>query len=97
MKAKGKETKKGETMSKSKYIRFDWAAKNILRNKEDFVVLESFMRSWAEGYAEGYAEGWAEGLKQGKAEAAKAMKLAGLDIEQIIRFTGLSREEIIKL
>lgn len=80
-------------MSKSKYIRFDWAAKNILRNKEDFVVLESFMRSWAEGYAEGFAEGY----KQGKAEVAKEMKLAGLDIEQIIRFTGLSREEIIKL
>jgi len=93
MRTKGKETKKGETMSKSKYIRFDWAAKNILRNKEDFVVLESFMRSWAEGYAEGFAEGY----KQGKAEVAKEMKLAGLDIEQIIRFTGLSREEIIKL
>lgn len=43
MKAKGKETKKGETMSKSKYIRFDWAAKNILRNKADFVVFEGFI------------------------------------------------------
>ena len=43
MRTKGKETKKGETMSKSKYIRFDWAAKNILRNKADFVVFEGFI------------------------------------------------------
>jgi hypothetical protein len=33
-----KETKKGARMSNGKYIRFDWAAKNILRNKADYVV-----------------------------------------------------------
>ena len=27
----------------SKYIRFDWAAKNILRNKADFVIFEGFI------------------------------------------------------
>ncbi len=27
----------------NKYIRFDWAAKNILRNKADFVVFEGFI------------------------------------------------------
>ena len=27
----------------NKYIRFDWAAKNILRNKADFVVFEGLI------------------------------------------------------
>lgn len=30
-------------MSNPKYIRFDWAAKNILRNKADFVVFEGLI------------------------------------------------------
>ncbi len=30
-------------MSRSKYVRFDWAAKNILRNKADFVIFEGFI------------------------------------------------------
>lgn len=35
---KDKTTKGAKKMSHSKYIRFDWAAKNILRNKADYVV-----------------------------------------------------------
>jgi predicted transposase/invertase (TIGR01784 family) len=34
---------KGTKVSNKKYIRFDWAAKNILRNKADFVVFEGFI------------------------------------------------------
>ena len=30
-------------MSNGKYIRFDWAAKNILRNKADFVIFEGLI------------------------------------------------------
>ena len=30
-------------MEKNKYIRFDWAAKNILRNKADYVVFEGLI------------------------------------------------------
>ena len=37
-----KETKKGAKVN-NKYIRFDWAAKNILRNKADFVVFEGLI------------------------------------------------------
>lgn len=36
-------TKKGVKMCDNKYIRFDWAAKNILRNKADFVVFEGLI------------------------------------------------------
>jgi hypothetical protein len=30
-------------MSKDNYIRFDWAAKRLLRQKSNFVVLEGFL------------------------------------------------------
>lgn len=30
-------------MCNSKYIRFDWAAKNILRSKADYVVFEGLI------------------------------------------------------
>lgn len=43
MENKMKETKKEVKMSHNKYIRFDWAAKNILRNKADFVVFEGLI------------------------------------------------------
>ena len=35
--------KKGARVSNGKYIRFDWAAKNILRNKADFVIFEGLI------------------------------------------------------
>lgn len=41
---KNKENKKkGVRVSNGKYIRFDWAAKNILRNKADFVIFEGLI------------------------------------------------------
>ena len=41
---KSNETKKGaKKVSNPQYIRFDWAAKNILRNKADFVVFEGLI------------------------------------------------------
>ena len=40
-KSKSKGTKKD--MEKNKYVRFDWAAKNILRNKADYVVFEGLI------------------------------------------------------
>ena len=43
MQNESKKTKKGVKMSNPKYIRFDWAAKNILRNKADFVVFEGLI------------------------------------------------------
>ena len=40
-----KETKKGKVMvkGKNKYIRFDWAAKYMLRSKADFVIFEGLI------------------------------------------------------
>lgn len=36
-------TKKKEDMNQDRYIRFDWAAKRLLRNKANFGVLEGFL------------------------------------------------------
>ena len=36
-------SEKSETMIPEKYVRFDWAAKNLLRDKADFVVLEGLV------------------------------------------------------
>ena len=43
MENKSKKVKKGARVINGKYIRFDWAAKNILRNKADFVVFEGLI------------------------------------------------------
>ena len=51
----------------------------------------------AEGRAEGKAEGLVEGKLEGKLEMAKTMKADGLDINTIIKYTKLSKEEIEKL
>ena len=55
----------------------------------------------AEGLAEGKAEGKAEGLEEGraeeKAEIAKKMLEENIEIETIIKLTGLTKEKIENL
>ena len=48
-------------------------------------------------FDEGKAEGKAEGIAEGKAEIARQMKSEGEPIEKIVRFTGLTADEIAKL
>ena len=50
-----------------------------------------------EGRREGRQEGRLEGRKEGLLEAAKAMLQGHLPVEQIVRFTGLSQEDVQKL
>ena len=49
------------------------------------------------GRKEGWQEGRLEGRKEGLLEAAKAMLQGHLPVEQIVRFTGLSQEDVQKL
>lgn len=49
------------------------------------------------GRKEGRQEGRLEGRKEGLLEAAKAMLQGHLPVEQIVRFTGLSQEDVQKL
>ncbi len=41
-----------------------------------------------------FARGAAEGEAKGKAEVALAMKAANVPVEDIVKFTGLSKEEV---
>ncbi len=50
-----------------------------------------------EGLAEGRNEGLAEGEASGRAAVAKAMKNEGIDVNTIVKVSGLSAEEIEKL
>ena len=43
MEKKGKNQKKGSKVSRNRYIRFDWAAKYMLRNKADFAIFEGLI------------------------------------------------------
>ena len=52
---------------------------------------------WQEGIKEGIAQGFAEGAYQNKLETAKNLLDIGLSVENIIKTTGLSREEIENL
>ena len=61
------------------------------------VIDTSFDEGKAEGKAEGREEGKAEGKEERNVEIARQMKLEGEALEKIIRYTGLSKEEIEKL
>ena len=65
-----------------------------MRKKED----EFFSKGIKKGRAEGRAEGEKEGIKKGsykeKLESAQKMKRNNLSIEDIMFYTGLSKEEI---
>ena len=50
-----------------------------------------------EGIKEGRKEGIKEGIKEGNLTTAKKMKVDGLPIEDIIKYTGLSEQEILNL
>ena len=50
-----------------------------------------------EGLAEGLAEGREEGRVEERLETARRMRSDGLSMEMVVRYTGLSEEEINKL
>lgn len=63
------------------YIRFDWAMKQMLRDKANLGILE--------GYAEGRAEGLSEGRNEQNKLNARKMMEAGINPEIIKQVTGL--------
>ena len=67
--------------SENKYIRFDWAAKRMLRDKANFAVLE----------------GREQGEREAKRQIALAMMQQGLPAEQICRLTGLTADELVAM
>ena len=59
--------------------------------------IEGIKEGRIEGIREGRIEGKAEGKIEGKTEVAKNMKSAGLAVQTIMQFTGLTQEQIDQL
>ena len=64
--------------------------------KWEEICLER-QRAREQGHAAGHAEGRAEGYKLAKIEDAKKMLSDNLTVEMIVRYTGLSEEEVLEL
>ena len=91
-----------KAMGGSKYIRFDWAMKHLLRQKANFGILEGVreegrLEGRKEGREEGRAEGREEGRKEERKENAKRMKALGLPADTIAKVTGLPLADIENL
>ena len=57
-------------------------------------LAEGLEKGLAEGREKGLAEGRAEGRAEAQLEMARKMLAAGMSVEQIAEFTGLSVEEL---
>lgn len=69
-----------------------------LRNYEESIkVYRDITNVVNTAEKKGIAKGIAEGIAKGKREVAVQMKLAGIPVGQIAKFTGLTEEEIGKL
>ena len=89
------------------YLNSDEEEKELARLREKAIRDEAaamagaIRRGREEGKAEGLAEGKAEGLEEGraeeKAEIAKKMLEENIEIETIIKLTGLTKEKIENL
>lgn len=92
-----------EAREKLKYYSMSNAERHAYDEHVNAIMIQNDVLGNArlEGHAEGHAEGRAEGRAEGKTEEKNAialkMRQAGLPIEQIMQFTGLSEENIKSL
>ena len=79
-------------MSKEERMKYD---ESIKVYRDQLAVME-FERNkgLVEGRAEGLAEGRAEGLSEGKESVARNLKRMGMDVETIVKATGLDPDVI---
>ena len=69
----------------------------ILRNTMVTAREEGLFEGECKGHAKGMAEGRAEGHKEGRMETAKNLKAMGLNIDDIVKATGLTVDEVAAL
>lgn len=92
-----------EAREKLKYYSMSNAERHAYDEHVNAIMIQNDVLGNArlEGHAEGRAEGRAKGRAEGKTEEKNAialkMRQAGLPIEQIMQFTGLSEENIKSL
>ena len=89
-----------DSQAKIKYIHMIDRERD-LRNQFQFATDKGIAEGIEIGREEGRAEGFAEGMENGRAEGvsnvARKLKADGMDIDLIIKYSGLTREEIEKL
>lgn len=88
-----------EAREKLKYYSMSNAERHAYDEHVNAIMIQNDVLGNArlEGHAEGRAEGRAEGKTEEKNAIALKMRQAGLPIEQIMQFTGLSEENIKSL
>ena len=71
--------------------------RNTMVTAREEGLFEGECKGHAKGIAEGRAEGRAEGHKEGRMETAKNLKAMGLNIDDIVKATGLTADEVAAL
>ena len=84
------------SMSKEERMKYD---ESIKVYRDQLAVMEfernkGLAEGRAEGLAKGKAEGLAEGLSEGKESVARNLKRMGMDVETIVKATGLDPDVI---
>jgi predicted transposase/invertase (TIGR01784 family) len=75
----------------------DERARFRAKRKFEMDLRHGMIVSFEEGEIKGKLEGISEGISEGKLETAKNMLKGGLPSDQIVRFTGLTLEQVEKL
>ena len=84
------------SMSKEERMKYDESIK-VYRDQlavMEFEQNKGLAEGRAEGLAKGKAEGRAEGLAEGKESVARNLKRMGMDVETIVKATGLDPDVI---
>lgn len=71
--------------------------RNTMVTAREEGLFEGECKGHAKGMAEGRAEGRAEGNKEGRMETAENLKAMGLNIDDIVKATGLTVDEVAAL
>ena len=71
--------------------------RNTMVTAREEGLFEGECKGHVKGMAEGRAEGRAEGNKEGRMETAKNLKAMGLNIDDIVKATGLTVDEVAAL
>ena len=82
-----------------RYISFETSkmAYRDIKNSVDTAKREGKQEGLAEGIEIGRAEGIEEGMSQRSLDIARNMLADGVDINQIMKYSGLTQEQIEKL
>ena len=82
-----------------RYISFETSkmAYRDIKNSVDTAKREGIAEGMEKGMKEGLEKGRAEGMNQRSLDIARNMLADGVDINQIMKYSGLTQEQIEKL